>query len=461
MAFPTSFLWGAATASYQIEGAARVDGRGDSIWDAFCRRAGNVKRGDTGDTACDHYHRLREDVALMKDLGLKAYRFSIAWPRVLPAGDGTPNEAGLAFYDRLVDALLDAGIQPWATLFHWDYPTELYCRGGWLNPASPDWFARYAELMATRLGDRVRHWMTLNEPQVFIGLGHDTGEHAPNLHLSHDLTLRATHNVLLSHGRAVRAIRTHARATPSVGWAPVGVSAYPDSNSPADIAAAYAFMAGLKGPTGATSGTFSNTMWADPVCLGHYPEEAHRLHGHAMPKPAPGDMDLISTPIDFYGYNVYFGPRIKAGPDGQPVEVPEPVGAPQTTMGWWITPESLYWCTRFLHERYRKPLYVTENGRAVSDHVDDDGRVRDPLRTTFLRRYLRQLERSIADGCNVRGYFCWSLMDNFEWAEGYGQRFGLIHVDYPTGTRTVKDSARWYSNVIRTNGHSLDAYPPA
>jgi len=456
MPFPSDFLWGAATAAYQIEGAAKADGRGDSVWDMVCRRPGFVKRGDTGDVACDHYNRWREDVGIMREIGLKAYRFSIAWPRVLPLGDGPVNEKGLAFYDRLVDALLEAGIRPMATLFHWDYPTALFNRGGWLNPRSPEWFADYARVVVDRLSDRVVDWMTLNEPQCFIGLGLENGHHAPGLQLPIDQVLLAAHHSNLAHGRAVRVIREHARRAPRIGWAPVGVADFPDDpDNPADVEAARRRMFSVAAMPLDPVKMFNNVAFSDPVCLGEYPDEYYRAFGDAAVRPPRHELETISEPIDFFGFNLYQGARVKAGPDGEPRLVPEPVGAPKTTMGWPITPEALYWATRFYHERYGRPILITENGRAVSDYVSEDGRVHDDQRIDYLRMYLRALGRAVDEGIPVLGYCLWSLLDNFEWAWGYEQRFGIVHVDYRTQKRTLKDSARWYAEVIRTNGAIL------
>lgn len=450
MAFPEGFVFGCATAAYQIEGAAFEGGRGPSVWDMFCRKGGTIWQDHTGDVASDHYHRWAEDVAIMKEIGLRGYRFSISWPRVLPVGVGEVNEAGLAFYDRLVDALLAAGVQPWVTLFHWDYPYELYCRGGWLNPDSPDWFADYAALIAGRLGDRVQHWMTLNEPQCFIGLGHHTGVHAPGDKLGLKEVLRAAHHALVAHGKAVQAIRAAAKAQPAIGFAPVGSVKMPATDSPADIEAARQSMFALEGKN-----FWANTFWMDPVFFGRYPDEAWTNMAEEMPEIRDGDMETISQPLDFFGFNTYSGSFVKATPDG-PRDVPFPDGHPITAFYWWVTPECMYWGPKFFYERYHLPIVVTENGMANVDWIALDGRVHDPQRIDYLRRHLLQLERAIDDGVDVRGYFVWTLMDNFEWAEGYKQRFGIVYVDYPTGRRVLKDSAYWYRDVIASNGATFN-----
>jgi beta-glucosidase len=451
VAFAKDFVWGAAAASYQIEGAASEDGKGASVWDAFCRKEGAVHEGHSGDVACDHYHRYRDDVAIMRQIGLKAYRLSISWPRVMPAGTGSVNEGGLAFYDRLIDELLGANVTPYVTLFHWDYPHELYCRGGWLNPESPRWFAEYARVIASRLSDRVKHWITLNEPQCFIQLGHQVGMHAPGVKLPWADVLRTAHHALLAHGRAVQTLRETCKTRPTLGWAPVGVVKYPASDSSADVDAARAAMwsAGERS-------LWNNAFFSDPVCLGHYPDDALRAWGADMPRFTPDEMKTIAQPVDFYGVNIYQGDAVRAGDDGKPARVPRPPGHPITAFHWPVEPRSLYWGPKFIAERYRLPIMITENGMANTDWIAADGKVHDPQRIDFTRRYLRELHRAIDSGVDVRGYFHWSIMDNFEWAEGYKQRFGLVYVDYATQKRVPKDSAAWYAQVIARNGANLD-----
>ena len=449
MAFPTGFVWGAATAAYQIEGAAREDGRGLSVWDTFCDKKGAVHNAHTGDVACDHYHRWQEDIELLKGLGLGAYRLSISWPRVIPQGTGAVNERGLAFYDRLIDALLAANITPYVTLFHWDYPYDLYCRGGWLNPDSPRYFADYAQVVVDRLGDRVAHWMPLNEPQCFLGLGHLTGKHAPGLKLSRKDFLLATHHALLAHGRGVQVIRARARRQPTIGCAPVGVTRYPASDDPADVEAARSAMFAADGNWNC------NSWYSDPVILGRYPEDGLRAFGADVPKIAPGDLETMCQPLDFYGVNIYNGVPVQRGPDGKPIEAARPPGTPLTAYKWTIDPESLYWGPRFLFERYKLPIVITENGLSNCDWVALDGQCHDPQRIDYTRRYLTALHRAIRDGVDVRGYFHWSLLDNFEWQEGYKERFGLVHVDFQTLKRTPKDSYHWYANLIRTEGREI------
>jgi beta-glucosidase len=456
MSFPRGFVWGVAAAAYQVEGAAGADGRTPCVWDAFSARPGAVFSGHSGQVACDHYHRYPEDVALMAELGVSAYRLSISWPRIMADADAEINEVGLSFYDRLVDALLARGIIPWVTLFHWDMPLALFHRGGWLNRHSVNWFARYTEAVVRCLGDRVRCWMTLNEPQCFIGLGHATGVHAPGMRHRRPEVLRAAHHALVAHGRAVQAIREHATVTPFIGWAPHASVCYPATTSEPDCQAARAAMFAV--PPG--DDWFFNTAWfADPVVLGRYPEDGLRLFGSEMPAHYERDLDQIAQPLDFFGANIYQGHPIAAAADGQWTRVARPRGYAQTASFWPVEPQVLYWGPRFLHERYRLPLYITENGCASVDWVHQDGRVHDAPRIDFIARHLTALAAALRDGVDVRGYFHWSILDNFEWAEGYRQRFGLIYVDYETLQRVPKDSYFWYQQLILSNGANLPESP--
>lgn len=447
MSFPEGFTWGVATASYQIEGTAHRAGGGLSVWDMFCRRPGAVFNGESGDVACDHYNRYREDVALMQELGIQGYRFSLSWPRILPEGVGAVNAQGLEFYDRLVDALLAANITPYITLFHWDYPYALYCRGGWLNRDSADWFADYTRVVVDRLSDRVRHWMTLNEPQCFIGMGHVTGQHAPGDRLGFAEALLAGHNALRAHGKAVQVLRAQAKAGCRIGYAPVGIVRIPASNSPADIEAARQHMFSIEGHN-----FWNNTWWIDPVFFGSYPEDGLKQYGALVPAIHPGDMETIAQPLDFFGANIYNGQTVRAGENSRPEELEHPSGIARTTYGWPVTPDALYWGPKFYWERYKQPIVITENGLGNPDWVALDGKIHDPQRIDFLARYLRAFERAHEDGVDIRAYFQWSFMDNFEWHEGYRIRFGLVYCDYQTQQRIPKDSAYWYREVIRANG---------
>lgn len=456
MSFPKDFYWGATTSAYQIEGSPQADGKGLSVWDVFTRRHGLVWENQSGDIACDHYRRRKEDVALMAQIGLNAYRFSVSWPRVFPTGDGKVNTPGLDFYDRLVDDLLAAGVRPWVTLFNWDFPYDLYLRGGWLSPESPAWFARYTKAVVDRLSDRVTHWMTINEPQCFIGVGHGSGAHAPGLRLDLSEVLMAGHHALLAHGRAVEVIRERAKSPPAVGWSPSSLVYYPATSSPEDIEAARVATHGIW-----PEGVWNNRWWSDPVVFGGYPEEGLRVYGAAAPRVARGDFEIIRQPLDFYGCNIFQGEPIKAGPDGAPVHAPLPPGHPRTLYHWNQTPEALYWGPRFLSELYRLPIVITKNGMSNCDSVGHDDQVHDPARIEFMIAHLLQLRRALSDGVDVRGYFHWSLLDNFTWQEGYRHRFGLIHVDFTTQRRVPKDSANWYRDVIASNGGALEKYAPA
>jgi len=449
--FPSNFIWGAATAATQIEGAASEDGRTPSIWDAYAHQAGRTWKGDHADIACDHYHRWSEDVDLLKQLGVKMYRFSLSWPRVLPNGTGQPNEKALAVYDRLIDRLVEYGIEPAITLYHWDMPQVLFRQGGWLNRDSADWLAEYAGLLSARFSDRVRWWITLNEPQCFISIGHLEGWHAPGLKLPMADVLQAGHHALLAHGKSVQALRANSKATLQIGCATVGVGYFPeDANRPEDVAAA-------RNQTYRTSESFSwtNTWWTDPIYLGHYPADALERYSKCLPEIRTGDMELICQPVDFCGFNHYFGEAVRAGKDGKSEVLPQPSGCELTTYNWPITPDSIYWYARFMHERYALPLLVTENGTASADWVNLDGEVRDPGRIDYVHRNLLCLRRLLADGIPVLGYMYWSLLDNFEWSEGYRIRFGLVHTNYQTQKRTPKSSFHWYRDVIAANGANL------
>ena len=453
--FPEKFAWGTATAAYQIEGGWAADGKGSSIWDDFTHQVDRIKTTymwdpATGDVACDHYHRWEEDVALMRGLGVNAYRLSLSWARLLPEGTGRVNPAGVAFYRRLLGALREAGVAPWVTLYHWDLPSELYRKGGWLNRDSADWFAAYAAVVVRELGDLVEDWITFNEPQVFVGCGLGDGVHAPGLRLSLSDLLMAGHNVLRAHGQGVRALRAGASRACRVGIAPVGMIKTPATESAADIAAARQMNFTVWGDN-----LWNNGWWYDPAIFGRYPEDGLARFGRWMPTGWERDMDGLAPALDFLGTNIYMGEPVAAGPDGRPVVKTFAPGTDTTAFKWTVTPTSLRWGPRFLHERYQLPIVITENGVSNVDWVQVDGTVPDPQRVDFLRRYLRELARAIAEGTEVRGYFHWSLMDNFEWAEGYRERFGLIHVDFGTLKRTPKQSYSFYRDIIRTRGACL------
>ncbi|WP_058485561.1 GH1 family beta-glucosidase [Defluviitalea phaphyphila] len=453
--FKKDFVWGVATASYQIEGGAYEDGKGLSIWDMFCKEPGRVYDGNTGDFACDSYHRIDEDVKLLKELGVKAYRFSISWPRVLPNGIGEINEKGLEYYEKLVDALIEAGIEPYITLFHWDYPYELYKRGQWLNPKSSNWFEEYVTVVLKRLGSKVRYWMTLNEPQCFIGLGYYTGEHAPGHRYSVYDIIQMIHNTLLAHGKAVRAIRKYGRKDAKVGFAFVNYVNIPNTFSEADIEAAKemmfnGYLSSEKNPN--HNFIFDNDYWYDPILLGKYPNWLIEDFREYLPKEEQlkKDLEIISTDIDFIGLNIYQGVRVEKAKKGIKISKLKE-GHAVTGFNWKVSPEALYWGPKFTYERYKKPIYITENGLSNKDWVALDGKIYDQARIDFLQRYLLELKKAYDEGIPVEGYFHWSFLDNFEWAEGYKERFGLVYVDFETGERIPKESYYWYKKVCKEN----------
>ncbi len=451
MAFPHNFTWGVASAAFQVEGASREDGRGPSIWDTFCDTPGKVFEGHTGEIACDSYHRVDEDAELIGNLGANGYSFSISWSRLIPEGLGAHNEKGFDYYDRLIDALLARGVDPWITLYHWDLPQALYDQGGWLNPASPEWFEEYTRAVIDRYSDRVTHWFTLNEPAIFLGFGMSSGTHAPGLKLSRKEVLLATHHALLAHGRAVQTIRAHAKKPPTIGFAPVGSLHTPATESPEDIEAAR--KASFTVPE--EGWTYNYSWYCDPVMLGHYPEQGLRFFGADVPKFTDADLETMHQPLDMFGVNIYSAAVTRAGADGEPETLPNPRGYPTTMFRWTINPSSLYWGPKFLSERYKLPVVITENGLASMDWVHHDGKVNDLGRIDYLTRYLHQLRRACAEGIDVRGYFQWSIMDNFEWAEGYALRFGLVYMDYENMKRIPKESYHWLAKVIASNGELI------
>lgn len=439
--FPPEFVWGVAAASAQIEGAAREDGKGESIWDRFSRNPGAVTNGDTPDQACDHYHRYHEDAALLQQLGFPNYRLSVAWPRIYPQGRGDVNEKGLDFYDRVIDSLLERNITPWVTLFHWDLPQALEDEGGWLNRATVEAFATYAETVVKRLSDRVDHWFTLNEMPCFIGLGYKNGIHAPGRRENEQLVNQGYHHALLAHGHAVRAVREFGGNSARVGMVHNPPTPLPVTETTGDMAAAR------------TLYQEENGQLMAPLFLGHYPEDFLLRAGENAPKIEAGDMDLIAQPTDFLGLNLYAGTFVREGRDGQPEALPFPKQFPQGDLPWInITPQTLYWAIRHAVEVYGvKTCYITENGAAFDNEMTPSGEVFDLDRREYLRNYLIGLHRAVDEGFDVRGYFHWSVMDNYEWAEGYSKRFGIIHVDYETQKRTPKLSAQWFGRVIAEN----------
>ncbi|MET8040282.1 GH1 family beta-glucosidase [Micromonospora sp. NPDC005215] len=432
--FPAGFRWGVSTSAHQIEGAATADGRGASIWDTFAHSPGRISDGSSGEVACDHYHRHAEDVALMAGLGVGAYRFSIAWPRVRPTGTGPANPAGLDFYDRLVDELLAAGVDPVATLYHWDLPQPLEDAGGWLHRDTAARFAEYADLTAARLGDRVRLWITLNEPFIHMSLGYGMGEHAPGRTLLFD-AFPVAHHQLLGHGLAVAALRARTTSPVAIAnnYSPVRVLGDRD----ADRAAGAAYEA------------LHNRLFTDPLLGRGYPE----LPGFDTGVIRPGDLDTIAAPIDVLGVNYYNPTGVRAAEAGSPLpfDLVPLDGYPRTAFDWPVAPDGLRELLGWLRDTYGDalpPIEITESGCAYDDAPDAGGQVADPERVAYLDGHLRAVRAAIDDGVDVRGYFVWSLLDNWEWAEGFTKRFGLVHVDYATQTRTPKSSYTWLRDVI-------------
>lgn len=442
--FPEGFVWGASTSAYQIEGAAKEDGRGESIWDRFAHAPGKIVNGDTGDVAIDHYHRYPEDVKLMAELGLKGYHLTFSWTRILPEGKGKVNERGLAFYDRLIDELLAADIDPMGVLYHWDLPQALEESGGWLNRDVAEHFANYADVVSRRLGDRVKIWSTFNEPFCIAYLGYFTGEHAPGTKdETYKMTNQALHHVFLAHGKAVPILRQNSPQSKQgiiLNLYPI----YPASDSEADQAAAN------------RHDRYFNGMFARPVFKGEYPQDMLELFGANGPQIAAGDMETIAAPLDYVGLNYYSRAVIAADPNSRDPLKARTVrveDAEYTDMDWEIYPDGLYDLLVSVNDEYKpKAIYITENGCAMPDRLDATERVRDADRIKYLAAHLRALHRAIGEGLPIKGYFIWSILDNFEWAMGYTKRFGLVYVDYATQRRIPKDSYTFYQDVIGNNG---------
>jgi len=435
--FPEDFLWGVSTSSYQIEGAWNEDGKGESIWDRFCHTPGNIKTGDSGDVACDHYHRYKEDVELMKELGIQAYFFSISWPRVIPKGEGKVNKAGLDFYRHLVDELSEAGIKPCIFLYHWELPQALHEKGGWTNPNIVRAFADYAKLMASELGDKVKLWAVINEPQVVAHAGYLTGNFAPGIR-DFESFLKASHHLQLAQGEAIRTMRD-TEPNLKIGTTLNLYPCYPLEDTKEDREAA------------ARIDEFMNRWYLDPLLKGEYPPLAKEMGL----RPDPGDMEITHQPIDFLGVNYYTRCIVKYDPR-------KPMGArivqknsPVTEMGWEIYPEGMYDLLMRLKRDYDPVIYITENGGAFDDRMRKDGIIQDDDRIRFLRDHLVAAYRALKEGVKLKGYFVWSIMDNFEWTDGYSKRFGLVYIDYRTLERIPKKSAYWYRETIKNNGFSL------
>lgn len=444
------FMWGAASAAHQVEGAYNEDGKGLGIWDALVE--GHIKHRENGNVACDHYHRYKEDIQLMKKLGLQSYRFSVSWPRIMPE-EGKVNPKGIAFYQDLVKELRAAGIEPMCTLFHWNLPMWIHEKGGWKCDAVSDYFAEYAKVVVDALSDQVSYWMTVNEPACFLALGYITGAHAPFEEYQGDRENQLKYmaalgrNVLLAHGKAVKVIRDNAKQHAQIGFALNGRTYIPKSDSEEAVEAARAAVFSEK------NAVFGFDFWADPIILG-------KPGSILAPYLSEADMHIISQPIDFFGFNEYNSDDFD---DYGKFNENVTSGLPRTAMDWVITPDVLYWDIKFLWERYHLPILVTENGMANLDFIMSDGKVHDIQRIEYMKWYISSMKKAIAEGYDVIGYCYWSIMDNYEWAEGYDKRFGLIHIDYSTKKRTVKDSGYWYAKVIENKGEfpafSISAVP--
>lgn len=440
--WPPAFLWGAATSAFQVEGAADADGRGPSIWDAFCGTPGRLPGGPTSVAACEHYHRFNEDIALMSRLGLNAYRFSISWPRVMPDGAGQVNPAGLDFYDRLVDALRRANIEPLVTLYHWDLPAALQERfGGWAHADSPHIFADYAELVLRRLGDRVRWWLTLNEPWVVVDAGYFHGVHPPGLK-DRRLGYRVGHNLLRAHAYSVARFRAMRRPDAQISFALNTAYFFPAGEGPDDAAAAERSLLNFGG------------WFMDPVQFGDYPQELRARLGDLLPEFTPEDSRLLTRSADFLALNYYTSDIVRHAPSCGPMEAEILAAAdvPRTAMNWKIMPDGLRRLLHWLWDRYRLPICITENGAAFDDAADEGGFVRDTDRLEYIRTHLEAVAAAMRDGVDLRGYFVWSLLDNLEWAEGYSKRFGIVRCDFATQQRTIKASGQWYAEFLAAIG---------
>jgi beta-glucosidase len=447
LTFPKGFLWGTASASYQIEGAWNEDGKGESIWDRFCHTPGKIKQGDSGDVACDYYHRYGGDIAMMSELGLSASRISLSWPRILPQGRGTINQKGLDFYSRVVDEMLRRNIKPFVTLFHWDLPQAIEDAGGWPNRDTAGYFRDYAALVADRLGDRVKHWMIFNEPWVFTIFGYLAGIHAPGRNEPAE-AMRATHVVNLAQGLAVRAIRDQGHQPEAVGTAFSMSPVHPQNPASKDDRDAAERWHG-----------FFNTWFLETVMNGRYPEVYVSGKFADRVEIRPGDLETIKAPLDFVGINLYTRQVVAYEPTDTNLGAKQvrPDGKEFTDFGWEIYPKALSeMILRITKDYNRPPIYVTENGCSYGDGPGADGEVRDERRVSFLRRYIGEVGRAIQQGADVRGYFTWTFTDNFEWAEGYQQRFGIVYCDFKTQQRIVKQSGKWYSRLARANALDLE-----
>lgn len=450
-AFPENFIWGLASSAYQIEGYSTADGGGESIWDRFSHTPGKVAYGDNGDIACDSYHRYKEDIDLVKECGAAVYRFSTSWARIDPKGDGCWNKAGLAYYDRVVDYCIECGVIPYMTLYHWELPLALEDKGGWRSRETVDAFARYAGMMAGHFKGRVANYFTLNEPQCTVNMGHVSGLHAPGLKLDTAGEFSCWKHQLLAHGLAMRTIKA-ADPDAVVGIASTGQLCYPESETAEDINAA------REASFITTEGwSFSHQWLLDPICHGRFPATNDSSLAELVAALTPEEMEIIHTVPDIIGYNIYNGHEVRAGKNGFEFVEKYP-GFPRTALKWPVSPKVMDWGIRFLTERYPIPSFISENGLSCNDRIYADGKVHDIERIDFLNAYLSALSRAVDSGAKLIGYFHWSLTDNFEWHSGYGERFGLVYIDFPSGERIPKDSFYWYSDVVKTG--KVDFYLP-
>ena len=450
--FRDDFVWGVASSAYQVEGRDSNDGAGKTIWDTFTEE-GRIFENQNAYESCDHMHHYKEDYALMRLLGIKAYRFSLNWARILPEGTGKVNEKGIALYRDMILEMKKNGITPYITMYHWELPQALQDKGGWLNESVIDWFGEYAKVVAENFSDICDYFITINEPQCVVGLGHLSGVHAPGKKLTVKETFQIAHNLLRAHGQATINLRKYAKHPIQIGFAPTCGVAYPASNKPEDIEAARKTYFGFDNPI--DNWTWNVAWFSDPVFLGEYPKEGLEKFKEYLPEITKEDIELIHQPIDFMGQNIYNGYMIKAGENGEAEYVDRPYGFPKTAANWPVTPEAFYWGIRFLSERYKMPLYITENGMSCHDNVSKDGRVHDPNRIQFLDEYISAMQKASDDGADIRGYFLWTFLDNFEWDKGYNERFGIVYVDFATQKRIVKDSAYWYQSIMESNGEEL------
>ena len=450
--FREDFVWGVASSAYQIEGRDVDDGAGKMIWDTFTEE-GHILDGKDAYVACDHIHRYKDDYKMMRLLGVKAYRFSVSWSRIMPEGTGRVNEKAITLYRDMIQEMHKNGITPYLTMYHWELPQALQDKGGWLNEEIIDWFGEYAKVIAENFSDLCEYFITLNEPECFAGLGYLSGVHAPGLRKTYQETFQIVHNALRAHGKAVINLRKYAKQPIKIGYAPTCGMAYPASDKPEDIEAARKVLFSFYNPM--DNWTWNVAWFNDPVFLGRYPDNGLEQFKEYLPTITEEDMELIHQPIDFMGQNIYNGYMIRAGKDGETEFVDRPAGFPKTAANWPVTPECLYWGVQFLYDRYRMPLYITENGMSCHDIVSADGQIHDPNRIAFLDAYLSALQKASDDGADVRGYFLWTFLDNFEWDKGYTERFGIVHVDFATQKRIAKDSAYWYQKTMESNGGNL------